>query len=38
MTNHNTAVYPMLEAILAIQNLPLKPMYSNRDVADIFKV
>jgi hypothetical protein len=30
--------YPLLEAILAIQNLPLKPMYTNRDVAGIFQV
>jgi hypothetical protein len=28
----------MLEAILAIQELPLQPMYTNRDVAKIFKV
>ena len=28
----------MLEAILAIQNLPIQPMYTNRDVAGIFKV
>jgi hypothetical protein len=36
--NSNTAKYPMLEAVLAIQNLPLQPMYTNRDVAKIFKV
>jgi hypothetical protein len=34
----DTAKYPLLEAILAIQNLPLQPMYSNRDVARIFRV
>ena len=28
----------MLEAILALQNLPLQPMYTNRDVAKIFQV
>jgi predicted site-specific integrase-resolvase len=28
----------MLEAILALQNLTLQPMYTNRDVAKIFKV
>jgi Helix-turn-helix domain len=28
----------MLEAILAIRDLPLQPMYSNRDVAQIFGV
>lgn len=36
--NSNTAKYPNLEAVLAIQNLPLQPMYTNRDVAKIFKV
>jgi hypothetical protein len=30
--------YPMLQSILAIQELPLQPMYTNRDVAKIFKV
>lgn len=30
--------YPLLEAILAIRNIPLQPMYSNRDVAGIFEV
>jgi transposase len=30
--------YPRLEAILSMKNLPLKPMYSNRDVAEIFGV
>jgi len=38
MENSETIKYPMLEAILAIQNLPLQPMYTNRDVAKIFKV
>jgi hypothetical protein len=28
----------MLEAILAIQELPLQPMYTNRDIAKIFRV
>jgi hypothetical protein len=28
----------MLEAILGLQNLPLQPMYTNKDVAKIFKV
>jgi len=36
--NTEAARYPMLEAILTIQNLPLQPMYTNRDVAKIFKV
>lgn len=30
--------YPLLEAVLAIQNLSLQPMYTNRDVAQIFRV
>ncbi len=38
MKEPQTAQYPLLEAILAIQNLPLQPMYTNRDVAGIFKV
>jgi hypothetical protein len=28
----------MLEALLALQDLPLQPMYTNRDVAKIFRV
>jgi len=38
MTVDQTAKYPMLESLLAIQDLPLQPMYTNRDVAKIFKV
>ncbi len=38
MDNQEAAQYPMLEAILDIQKLPLQPMYTNRDVAKIFKV
>lgn len=38
MENSATAKYPTLEAILALQNLPLQPMYTNRDVAQIFDV
>jgi len=38
MDNTETAKYPMLEAILTIQGLSLQPMYTNRDVAKIFKV
>ena len=38
MDNSETIKYPMLEAILDIQELPLQPMYTNRDVAKIFKV
>lgn len=38
MNNADTAKYPLLEAVLAIQNLPLQPMYTNRDVALMFRV
>lgn len=38
MSTSDTAKYPLLEAVLAIQNLPLQPMYTNRDVAKIFRV
>jgi hypothetical protein len=30
--------YPRVEAILSMKNLPLKPTYSNRDIAEIFGV
>lgn len=38
MNNSEAAKYPLLQAILAIQDLPLQPMYTNRDVAKIFDV
>jgi hypothetical protein len=38
MNSSEMTKYPMLEAILAIEDMPLKPMYSVRDVAGIFKV
>ena len=38
MNDSETAKYPLLEAILAIQNLPLQPMYTNKDISAIFKV
>lgn len=38
MENTETIKYPHLESVLAIQNLPLQPMYTNRDLAKIFKV
>lgn len=38
MDNSENIKFPMLEAILDIQELPLQPMYTNRDVAKIFKV
>ena len=30
--------YPLLEAMLAIKNLPLQPTYSTRSLADLFNV
>ena len=30
--------YPMLEAILAIRDLPIQPMYTTRSIAEIFEV
>ena len=36
--NAATTKYPTLEAILALQNLPLQRRYTNRDVAKIFQV
>ena len=38
MNPSETGKYPLLEAILIIQNMPLQPMYSVRDMAGIFKV
>lgn len=38
MNDSDAPKYPLLAAMLAIQNLPLQPMYKNRDVAQIFKV
>jgi hypothetical protein len=38
ITNSETRKYPLLEAILAIKNLPLQPMYSTRTIAKIFNV
>lgn len=37
LDNH-TAKYPLLEPILTLTGMPLQPMYTNRDVAKIFKV
>jgi hypothetical protein len=37
LNNPEPSRYPLLESVLAIQNLPLQPMYTNRDVAGIFK-
>ncbi len=37
-SNTEPSRYPMLEAILTDQKLPLKPMYTNKDVAQIFEV
>lgn len=38
MDNSETTKYPLLEALLSSRNLPLQPMYRNRDVAAIFDV
>jgi hypothetical protein len=38
MSDSETIKYPLLEAILSIQKMPLQSMYSNRDVATIFTV
>lgn len=38
MNNSETTKYPLLEAVLAIQILPLQPMYTNGNMAQIFKV
>lgn len=38
MENNETIKYPLLQSVLAIQDLPLQPMYTNRDVAKMFKV
>jgi len=38
MESTTTAKYPLLESVLEIQKIRLKPMYSNRDVAQIFDV
>lgn len=38
MSNSASTKYPLLEAALADQNLPLKPMYKTSDVAMIFRV
>jgi len=38
MSNSDSPRYPLLEAILAGHELPLKPMYTNREVAEIFSV
>lgn len=38
MNDPQMTSYPRLEAILSMKNLPLKPIYSNRDLAEIFGV
>jgi hypothetical protein len=37
-SNSGTTKFPMLEAILAIKNLPLQPMYTTSGFAEIFGV
>jgi transposase len=36
--NSATIKYPLLEQILAIKHLPLEPMYSTRNIAELFSV
>jgi hypothetical protein len=36
--NNSNPKYQLLEEILAIKNLPLQPMYSTRDLAQLFNV
>jgi hypothetical protein len=38
MSNSVTSTYPLLGQILLILGLPLQPMYTTRDLAQIFKV
>ena len=38
VNNTNTVKFPLLEGILEMSNLPLKPMYTVHDVAAIFRV
>jgi hypothetical protein len=38
MSSSNESKYPLLEEILSIKGLPLRPTYTNRDVAEIFGV
>jgi hypothetical protein len=38
MPDTSVHTYPLLQGILSIRGLPLRPMYSNRDVAEIFDV
>ncbi len=38
MNDSEAPQYPLLAAILAIQDLPLQPMYTNSDVAKLFNV
>ena len=38
MDTSQTIHYPLLEQIIRIQSKPLQPLYSNRDLAEIFRV
>ena len=38
MNNEDIPQYPLLEQILKILGQPLQPMYSNRDLARLFRV
>jgi Helix-turn-helix domain len=37
-SNLETTKFPMLAEILAIKNLPLQPMYTTKNIAEIFSV
>lgn len=38
MSNSEASKYPLLETMLALKDLGLQPMYTNRDVARMFEV
>jgi hypothetical protein len=38
MSNTSTGKYPLLQEILSLKGLSLQPVYSIRDVANLFKV
>ncbi len=37
-SNSEKTKYPLLGQILAIKNLPLEPLYTTRDLAELFSV
>ena len=38
MNDSSQSKYPLLQEILSMRDLPLQPMYTNREVAKIFEV